>query len=392
MPKYKTYNDVPVKKYKTYNDVKVKTNWEEDASQPPDADTVSNNPIAPALILAKKDGNAAAAKQLLDAAPYSAESRAQVDAYTDAVLAAEKQAADAKNAAVQATIQPMGYGGLSKALREKTLPKKETAKVRETMREGNPAYNDDYAPGVDYPKFRAQADIDYELSAAEQHRAENLPTRYPEAAELTRKAIAGDAAANEQLQALAAKYAKENAAYDKRIAELKREKKDSKNKAVVYRRERVAAKTAAAEAERFGDAALADVSNGIQAARKARRTADAAQREADAAEAALGDYEDTMRANGVSEQCFGTDSHYIELAQAANDAKKRADTQKNAADAELYTLRGAKTLADCSAEDRAAILAGVLATRTSGVPGMRTSIPEMFDFSAGERRAITVEE
>ena len=62
MPKYKTYDDVPVKKkYKTYDDVKVKTHWEEDASQPLDGDSAANNPIAPALILAKRDGNVAAA-------------------------------------------------------------------------------------------------------------------------------------------------------------------------------------------------------------------------------------------------------------------------------------------------------------------------------------------
>lgn len=63
------------------------------------------------------------------------------------------------------------------------------------------------------------------------------------------------------------------------------------------------------------------------------------------AERALREYEDELRANGVSEQYFGEDSRYIELAQAAGNAKKSATAQKNTADANLYALRGAKTLA-----------------------------------------------
>ena len=394
MPKYKTYNDVPVKKYKTYDDVKVKTHWEEDASQPLDADTVANNPLTPALTRAKKDGSTAAAKQLLDAAPYSPEARTQLDAYTDAALAAEKQATDAKNAAVQATMLPMGYGGLSKTLRSRELPKpkKETTKTKETLREGNPTYNADYVSGVDYPKFRTQEDIDYELSAAEKHRAEDLPTRYPEAAELTRKAIAGDAAANEQLQAFAAKYADENAAYDKRIAELKKEKKDSKNKTVAYRREKEADGAAAAEAERFSDAALVDVGNGIKAAQEAQRAAEAAQREADAAEAALHDYEDTLRANGVSEQYFGTDSRYIELAQTANDAKRSAESQKNAVDADLYTLRGAQTLMMLPEASRNAIFQYVACDGTGIVDTRKWTGTRTIDLQSGQRKYVTKDE
>lgn len=392
MPKYKTYNDVPVKKYKTYDDVKVKTHWEEDASQPLDADTIANNPITPALARVKKDGNSAAAKQLLDTAPYNAESRVQADAYTDAVLTAEKRAADAKNAAVQATIQPMGYGGLSKALRDRELPKKEMSKTKETLREGNPAYNDDYAPGVDYPKFSTQEDIDYEIASAEKHRAENLPTRYPEAAELTRKAIAGDTAASEQLQALAAKYAEENAVYDQRIAELKKEKKDSKNKAVLQRRERAAKQTVGTEQTRFSSPELRTIDEKIKNAEAELAAAESAQMTVEDAERALREYEDELRANGVSEQYFGEDSRYIELAQAAGNAKKSATAQKNTADANLYALRGAKTLATLPEASRDAIFQYVACDNTGVIDTRSFSGARIVDLQTGKRKYITKDE
>ena len=139
-------------------------NWEEDASQPLDDDTVTNNPIAPALILAKRDGNDAAAKELLDNAPYVQAGRDGINSYADAVAEIERQDAAAKAAAVQATMQPMGYGGLSKALLNGSMPKKKNTKVKETRREGNPKYNEDYVSGVDYPKFRPYTDAEKELA------------------------------------------------------------------------------------------------------------------------------------------------------------------------------------------------------------------------------------
>ena len=393
MPKYKTYNDVPVKKYKTYDDVKVKTHWEEDATQPLDADTVANNPVAPALLLAKRDGNVAAAKELPDNAPYVQAGRDGINAYVDAVAESERQDAAAKAAAVQATMQPMGYGGLSKALRDGSMPKKKNTKVKETLREGNPKYNEDYVPGVDYPKFRAYDDVERELADVQARRDADFNARFPEAGELVQRSVGGkDADADRQLRELAQQYADENAAYDARIAELKKEVKDSKDKTVAYRREREAARTTAAEAERFGDAALADVGNGIKTAREAQRAAEAAQREADAAEAALHDYEDTLRANGVSEQYFGTDSHYIELAQAASNAKKSADTQKHAADADLYTLRGAQTLATLPEASRNAIFQYIACEGTGIVDTRKWSGARTVDLQTGQRKNITKDE
>ena len=411
MPKYKTYNDVPVKKYKTYDDVKVKTHWEEDASQPLDADTIANNPITPALARVKKDGNSAAAKQLLDTAPYNAESRVQADAYTDAVLTAEKRAADAKNAAVQATIQPMGYGGLSKALRDRELPKKEMSKTKETLREGNPAYNDDYAPGVDYPKFRTQEDIDYEIASAEKHRAENLPTRYPEAAELTRKAIAGDTAASEQLQALAAKYAEENAVYDQRIAELKKEKKDSKNKAVLQRRERAATAAENNANARYDSAAFADLNAKISATESdtqkrtseydmqleklcAERDSVAKQRDAlySGAQNHSMDAETEYRFYATNQRGYELHLKVKQLDKQIADMEKKRAQAINAGESEIYRLRGTQTLAELPEEDRAAVLNGVLAMRGNSAAGMNTSIPQTFDFSTGKYRILTEDE
>ena len=393
MPKYKTYNDVPVKKYKTYDDVKVKTHWEEDASQPLDADTIANNPITPALARVKKDGNSAAAKQLLDTAPYNAESRVQADAYTDAVLTAEKRAADAKNAAVQATIQPMGYGGLSKTLRDGSMPKKKNTKVKETRREGNPKYNDDYVPDVDYPKFRPYDDVEKELADVQARRDTDFNARFPEAGELVQRSIGGkDTDADRQLRELAQQYADENAAYDARIAELKKEAKDSKNKTVLQRRERAAKQIVDTEQTRFSSPELRTIDEKIKNAEAELSAAESAQMTVEDAERALREYEDELRANGVSEQYFGEDSRYIELAQAAGNAKKSATAQKNTADANLYALRGAKTLATLPEEDRAAILSGVRVMRGNSAAGMNTSIPQTFDFSTGKYRVLTEDE
>lgn len=394
MPKYKTYDDVPVKKkYKTYDDVKVKTHWEEDVSQPLDGDSAANNPIAPALILAKRDGNAAAAKKLLDNAPYVQAGRDGINAYADAVAEIERQDAAAKDAAVQATMQPMGYSGLSKALRDGSMPKKKNTKVKETRREGNPKYNEDYVPGVDYPKFRPYDDVEKELADVQARRDTDFNARFPEAGELVQRSIGGkDADADRQLRELAQQYADENAAYDARIAELKKEVKDSKNKTVLYQRERAAKQAADAEQARFTSPELHAVDEKIKSAEAELADAESALVTAEDAERALHEYEDTLRANGVSEQYFGEDSHYIELVQAANNAKKSAAAQKNAADADLYALRGAQTLAALPESDRAAILAGVRAMRGNSAAGMSTSIPQTFDFSTGKYRVLTEDE
>lgn len=368
-------------------------NWEEDASQPLDGDSAANNPIAPALILAKRDGNVAAAKELLDNAPYVQAGRDGINSYADAVAEIERQDDAAKAAAVQATMQPMGYGGLSKALRDGSMPKKKNTKVKETRREGNPKYNDDYVPGVNYPKFRPYDDVEKELADVQARRDTDFNTRFPEAEALAQRAIGGkDADADRQLRELAQQYADENAAYDARIAELKKESKDSKNKTVLQRRERAAAQTADAEQTRFSSPELRTIDEKIKNAEAELAAAETAQTTAEDAERALREYEDTLRANGVSEQYFGEDSRYIELAQAASDAKKSAASQKNAAGADLYALRGAKTLAALSEEDRAAILNGVRAMRGNSAAGMSTSIPQTFDFSTGKYRVLTEDE
>lgn len=368
-------------------------NWEEDASQPLDGDSAANNPIAPALILAKRDGNVAAAKELLDNAPYVQAGRDGINAYADAVAEIERQDDAAKAAAVQATMQPMGYGGLSKALRDGSMPKKKNTKVKETRREGNPKYNDDYVSGVDYPKFRPYDDVEKELADVQARRDADFNTRFPEAEALVQRSIGGkDADADRQLRELAQQYADENAAYDARIAELKQEAKDSKNKTVLQRRERAAAQTANEARTRFSSPELRTIDEKIKNAEAELAAAETAQTSAEDAERALREYEDALRANGVSEQYFGEDSRYIELAQAAGNAKKAAASQKNAADANLYALRGAKTLASVSEEDRAAILSGVRVMRGNSAAGMNTSIPQTFDFSTGKYWVLTEDE
>ena len=338
-------------------------NREDDVPQPPDDDTAANDPAVP------------------------------INAYADAAAEAERQDAAGKDAAVQATMQPMGYGGLSKALRDGSMPKKKNAKVKETRREGNPKYNDDYVSGVDYPKFRPYDDVEKELTDVQARRDTDFNARFPEAGELVQRSIGGkDADADRQLRELAQQYADENAAYDARIAALKKEVKDSKNKTVLQRREQAARQTTDAEQNRFSSPSLRAVDEKVNKAEAELVAAETAQTSAEDAERALREYEDTLRANGISEQYFGTDDHYIELAQAASDAKKSAAAQKNAAGADLYALRGAQTLAALSEEDRAAILAGVRAMRGNSAAGMSTSIPQTFDFSTGKYRVLTEDE
>lgn len=394
MPKYKTYDDVPVKKkYKTYDDVKVKTHWEEDVSQPLDGDSAANNPIAPTLILAKRDGNAAAAKKLMDNAPYVQAGRDGINAYADAVAEIERQDAAAKDAAVQATIQPMGYGGLSKALRDGSMPKKKNAKVKETRREGNPKYNDDYVSCVDYLKFRPYDDVEKELADVQARRDTDFNARFPEAGELVQRSIGGkDADADRQLRELAQQYADENAAYDARIAELKKEAKDSKNKTVLQRRERATKQTVDTEQTRFSSPELRTIDEKIKNAEAELAAAESAQMTVEDAERALREYEDELRANGVSEQYFGEDSHYIELAQAAGNAKKSAASQKNAASADLYALRGAKTLATLPEASRDAIFQYVACDNTGVIDTRSFSGARIVDLQTGKRKYITKDE
>lgn len=390
---YKKKNDMYSGMFQKAAQTYQARNWEEDASQSLDGDSAANNPIAPALILAKRDGNAAAAKKLLDNAPYVQAERDGINAYADAGAEIERQDAAAKAAAVQATMQPMGYGGLSKTLRDGSMPKKKNTKVKETRREGNPKYNDDYVPGVDYPKFRPYDDVEKELADVQVRRGTDFNARFPEAGELVQRSIGGkDADADRQLRELAQQYADENAAYDARIAELKKEAKDSKNKTVLQRRERAAKQTVDTEQTRFSSPELRTIDEKIKNAEAELSAAETAQTTAKDAERALREYEDELRANGVSEQYFGKDSRYIELAQAAGNAKKSATAQKNTADANLYALRGAKTLATLPEEDRAAILSGVRVMRGNSAAGMNTSIPQTFDFSTGKYRVLTEDE
>lgn len=390
---YKKKNDMYSGMFQKAAQTYQARNWEEDASQSLDGDSAANNPIAPALILAKRDGNAAAAKKLLDNAPYVQAERDGINAYADAGAEIERQDAAAKDAAVQATMQPMGYGGLSKALRDGSMPKKKNAKVKETRREGNPKYNDDYVSGVDYPKFRPYDDVEKELADVQARRDTDFNARFPEAGELVQRSIGGkDADADRQLRELAQQYADENAAYDARIAELKKEAKDSKNKTVLQRRERAAKQTVGTEQTRFSSPELRTIDEKIKNAEAELAAAESAQMTVEDAERALREYEDKLRANGVSEQYFGEDSRYIELAQAAGNAKKSATAQKNTADANLYALRGAKTLATLPEEDRAAILSGVRVMRGNSAAGMNTSIPQTFDFSTGKYRVLTEDE
>ena len=287
--------------------------------------------------------------------------------------------------------------------------KQEKSKVKETMRAGNPAYNDDYVSGVDYPKFRTQKDIDYELSAAEKHRAENLPTRYPEAAELTRKAVAGDAAANEQLQALAAKYAEENDAYGKRIAELKREKKNSKNEAIVYRKERAAKSVSNAAKAYFDesntpDSIDAEIENATANSGKAVDEYDAQlsvlreKREKVAEE--RDDLYTGAQNHGNDDRFYATnprgyklhlevqnlDRQIAELEQKKNEAE---ETGKS----EAYRLRGAKTLASLPQEAQKAILIGAtLGGHQSYVSHRPKRSYTRLNYATGEVEDITRDE
>lgn len=384
-----TYSGMFQKAVQTYQ----ARNWEEDASQSLDGDSAANNPIAPALILAKRDGNAAAAKKLLDNAPYVQAGRDGINAYADAVAEIERQDAAAKTAAVQATMQPMGYGGLSKALLDGSMPKKKNTKVKETRREGNPKYNDDYVPGVDYPKFRPYDDVEKELADVQARRDADFNTRFPEAETLAQRAIGGkDVDADRQLRELAQRYADENAAYDARIAELKKEVKDSKNKTVLQRREGAAAQTADAEQTRFSSPELRTIDGKIKNAEAELAAAESAQMTVEDAERALREYEDELRANGVSEQYFGEDSRYIELAQAAGNAKKSATAQKNTADANLYALRGAKTLATLPEASRDAIFQYVACDNTGVIDTRSFSGARIVDLQTGKRKYITKDE
>lgn len=384
-----TYSGMFQKAVQTYQ----ARNWEEDASQSLDGDSAANNPIAPALILAKRDGNAAAAKKLLDNAPYVQAGRDGINAYADAVAEIERQDAAAKDVAVQATMQPMGYGGLSKALRNGSMPKKKNTKVKETRREGNPKYNDDYVPGVDYPKFRPYTDAEKELADVQARRDTDFNARFPEVGELVQRSVGGkDVDADRQLRELAQRYADENAAYDARIAELKKEAKDSKNKTVLQRRERAAKQTVDAEQNRFSSPSLHTIDEKIKNAEAELAAAESAQMTVEDAERALREYEDELRANGVSEQYFGEDSRYIELAQAAGNAKKSAASQKNAASADLYALRGAKTLATLPEASRDAIFQYVACDNTGVIDTRSFSGARIVDLQTGKRKYITKDE
>lgn len=333
---------------------------EDDVPQPSDDDTAANNPAVP------------------------------INAYADAVAEIERQDAAAKAAAVQATMQPMGYGGLSKALRDGSMPKKKNTKVKETRREGNPKYNDDYVSGVDYPKFRPYDDVEKELADVQARRDTDFNARFPEAGELVQRSIGGkDTDADRQLRELAQQYADENAAYDARIAELKKEAKDSKNKTVLQRRERAAKQTVGTEQMRFSSPELRTIDEKIKNAEAELAAAESAQMTVEDAERALREYEDELRANGVSEQYFGEDSRYIELAQAAGNAKKSATAQKNTADANLYALRGAKTLATLPEASRDAIFQYVACDNTGVIDTRSFSGARIVDLQTGKRKYIT---
>lgn len=336
---------------------------EDDVPQPSDDDTAANNPAVP------------------------------INAYADAGAEIERQDAAAKAAAVQATMQPMGYGGLSKALRDGSMPKKKNAKVKETRREGNPKYNDDYVPDVDYPKFRPYDDVEKELADVQARRDTDFNARFPEAGELVQRSIGGkDTDADRQLRELAQQYADENAAYDARIAELKKEAKDSKNKTVLQRRERAAKQIVDTEQTRFSSPELRTIDEKIKNAEAELSAAESAQMTVEDAERALREYEDELRANGVSEQYFGEDSRYIELAQAAGNAKKSATAQKNTADANLYALRGAKTLATLPQASRDAIFQYVACDNTGVIDTRSFSGARIVDLQTGKRKYITKDE
>lgn len=336
---------------------------EDDVPQPSDDDTAANNPAVP------------------------------INAYADAGAEIERQDAAAKAAAVQATMQPMGYGGLSKALRDGSMPKKKNAKVKETRREGNPKYNDDYVPDVDYPKFRPYDDVEKELADVQARRDTDFNARFPEAGELVQRSIGGkDTDADRQLRELAQQYADENAASAARIAELKKEAKDSKNKTVLQRRERAAKQIVDTEQTRFSSPELRTIDEKIKNAEAELSAAESAQMTVEDAERALREYEDELRANGVSEQYFGEDSRYIELAQAAGNAKKSATAQKNTADANLYALRGAKTLATLPEASRDAIFQYVACDNTGVIDTRSFSGARIVDLQTGKRKYITKDE
>lgn len=389
-------------------------NWEEDASQPLDGDSAANNPIAPALILAKRDGNVAAAKELLDNAPYVQTGRDGINSYADAVAEIERQDAAAKAAAVQATMQPMGYGGLSKALHDGSMPKKKNTKVKETRREGNPKYNDDYVPGVDYPKFRPYDDVEKELADVQARRDSDFNTRFPEAEALVQRSIGGkDADADRQLRELAQQYADENAAYDARIAELKKEAKDSKNKTVLQRRERAATAAKNNANARYDSAAFADLNVKISATEsdtqkrtseydmqleklRAERDSVAKQRDAlySGAQNHSMDAETEYRFYATNQRGYELHLKVKQLDKQIADTEKKRAQAINAGESEIYRLRGAQTLATLPEASRRAILIGAgLGGRASSVshrPTARTFTK--FNYQTGEKEEISREE
>ena len=415
--KIATFDDVQVtkkRKYATFDDVEATRNWEEDASQPLDGDSAANNPIAPALILAKRDGNVAAAKELLDNAPYVQAGRDGINSYADAVAEIERQDAAAKTAAVQATMQPMGYGGLSKALRDGSMPKKKNTKVKETRREGNPKYNDDYVSGVDYPKFRPYDDVEKELADVQARRDADFNTRFPEAEALVQRSIGGkDADADRQLRELAQQYADENAAYDARIAELKKEAKDSKNKTVLQRREREATAAKNNANARYDSAAFADLNVKISATEsdtqkrtseydmqleklRAERDSVAKQRDAlySGAQNHSMDAETEYRFYATNQRGYELHLKVKQLDKQIADTEKKRAQAINVGESEIYRLRGAQTLATLPEASRRAILIGAgLGGRASSVshrPTARTFTK--FNYQTGEKEEISREE
>ena len=294
------------------------------------------------------------------------------------------------------------------------LAREMASQVKETRRAGNPKYNDDYVSGVDYPKIRSVEDIESELGTYKKQRATSFEDRFPDAAKIADQAIGGkDADADRQLRELAQRYADENASYDAHIAELKKEAKESKNKTVLQRREQEAAAVKNDANARYGNAAFADLNGKISATEgdtqkrtseydmqleklRAERDSVAKQRDAlySGAQNHSMDAETEYRFYATNQRGYELHLKVKQLDKQIADTEKKRAAAINAGESEMYSLRGAQTLATLPEASRRAILIGAgLGGRASSVshrPTARTFTK--FNYQTGEKEEISREE
>ena len=292
------------------------------------------------------------------------------------------------------------------------LAREMASQVKETRRAGNPKHNDDYVSGVDYPKIRSVEDIESELGTYKKQRATSFEDRFPDAAKIAGQAIGGkDADADWRLQELAQQYADENAAYDAHIAELKKEAKESKNKTVLQRREREAAAVKSDASARYDNATLVDLNGKISATEsntqkrtseydaqleKLRTERDSIAKQRDAlysgAQNHSMDAETEYRFYATNQRGYELHLKVKQLDKQIADTGKKRAAAINAGESEMYSLRGAQTLATLPEASRDAIFQYVACDNTGAIDTRSFSGARIVDLQTGKRKYITKDE